>query len=153
MEEGRKTRKERGKSAVLSRWKFAVRGISGGKRELGRYDLIKGSLLLPAATFLPRRLTNLIFPRILDYYRDSSVLDLIMQLSQKSDGREGGWDGRISRSLAEAKRITESFNRTLRPTFANPFFDISKEPTERTMNLYSVMSVSLDLVFYLNCRL
>lgn len=75
-----------------------------------------------------------------------------MQLPQKARRREG--TGGISRSLAEAKRITESFNRTLRPTFANPFFDISKESAERAMNLYSVMSVSLDLkVFYLNCRL
>jgi len=94
------TRKERGKSAVLSRRKFAVRGISGGERELGRYGLIKGSLL-PAATFLPRRLTNLIFPRILDYYRDSSVLDLIMQLSQKSDGRGQEDITFVSRSEAD----------------------------------------------------
>lgn len=46
------------KSAAPPRRKFAVRGISGVRgsgieRRTRRYDLIKGSLLPPATTFLP----------------------------------------------------------------------------------------------------
>lgn len=55
-----------------------------------------------------------------------------------------GSGGRISRSLAEAKRITESSDRApSSPTFANPFLDISMARLRQARRVHATCTMTL----------